>query len=391
MTDFLIHHFIKDYKNIKSFAVREGFGRLSGIVGIIVNILLFCAKITAGLLFHSISVIADAVNNLSDAGSSVITLVGFKISGKPADEQHPYGHARSEYVAGLITSFIIMLLGFELLTSSAQKILNPSSVNFSLITVLVLCLSIAVKLWLCLFNRRIGRQIESAAILAASSDSLNDVYTSAAILVSTLIGKFTGFQIDGVMGVLVSLFIMYSGYQLIGDTLNPLIGIAPDKELVSAIESKIKGYQGVIGMHDLVIHNYGPGRCFASVHVEVPAKENILVSHDIIDNIERDFAQDMNINLVIHLDPIVTDDEFTDRMKAFVIECVHKIDPSLSIHDFRTVKGTTHTNLIFDITVPPAYKIPDCDLRREIGELVAASDPSYFCVITVDRSYVSTR
>lgn len=312
------------------------------------------------------------------------------MSGKPADEEHPYGHARVEYIAGLVVSFSILLLGIQLIGSSVQKIFKPEAVEFSWLSVAVLCMAILVKLWMGLFYRKVGKTIDSMAILANSADSMNDVYATTAVLVSALVGKMTGWQLDGYAGTLVAIFIIISGIGLVRETLNPLLGTAPAQELVNKIEDKLHGYEGVLGTHDLMVHNYGPQRCFASVHVEVCAKEDILKSHDMIDNIEKDFAEDLDIHLVIHLDPVVTDDEETNHMRDVVQKILQELDSRLSMHDFRMVKGNTHSNLIFDVAVPPRYRMSDKELREVIDTQMKADYPDYFTVITVDRSYTST-
>ena len=390
MTDFLVRRLIKQHDDVKKEAVRERFGKLSGVVGICCNVLLCLGKMTAGLLFHSISVVADAVNNLSDALSSVVTLIGFHMAGKPADEGHPYGHQRIEYLAGLLVSFLILLIGLQLIQSSVSKIFSPSTVAFSFLTLAILAVSMGVKLWMFVFNRKLGRIIDSTVLRATAQDSLNDVVTTGAVLVSVIISRLSGFQLDGYVGVLVSLFIIYSGIGLIKDTLNPLLGEAPSPELVAEIEQKIKSYDGVEGIHDLMVHDYGPQRRFASVHVEVSAKRDIMESHDMIDNIEREVAEALGLHLVIHMDPIIMDDPVANQAHDMVNAVVQRIDGRLSIHDFRMVQGPTHSNLIFDITVPPKFHMSDGDLRAEIQRAVCAQDAALHCVITIDRSYISS-
>ena len=390
MTKLLLHLFIREGGDPSNAEVRNRYGKLAGLVGIVSNTFLFLIKMLAGILSGSVAIIADSVNNLSDSSSSVITIIGFKIAGKPADEKHPYGHARSEYISGLMVSILIVFIGLQLILSSVDKILHPSAVSFDWLSITILAVSIAVKLWQCLFYRRVGSIICSKTMTATSTDSLNDVVSTAAVLLSVLVAKYTGWDLDGYMGLLVAAFILYSGVRLILDTLNPLLGVAPDDELVQTIEDKIKSYHGVIGLHDLVIHNYGYGRCFASVHVEVPNTQSLVDSHDQMDNIERDFSNDLGIHLVIHTDPVIIDDEETNRCRELVKKLVHSIDPELSMHDFRMVSGTTHTNLIFDLEVPPAYKIADDELRRMFEEMLTAIDETYYAVITIDRSYLST-
>lgn len=387
MTDFLLRKMIPDYDDTQNPTVRTRYGMISGLVGIIMNLLLFAGKGIVGILSSSVSILADAINNLSDAGSSIITLLGFKIASKPADKDHPFGHGRSEYVAGLIIAFLILLLGFELGKSSIEKILNPEAVDANLVTLAILVASILCKIWLCLFNRKLGKRIDSSTILATSQDSLNDVVATSAVLISTLISMFTPLELDGYMGILVALFILKSGIDVVRDTLNPLLGEAPDSELVTQISKRLLSYDGVIGIHDLVVHNYGPGRIFATVHIEVDSSVDILISHDIVDNIERDFASQFGIQLVGHLDPIVTDDDTVNALRALTMDCVKKVNSSLSIHDFRAVVGETHTNLIFDIMVPIDCPSSNMDLCQEIERQVKMQDPKLFTVITVDRGY----
>ncbi len=390
MIQLIVRTFVKNYKDVENHHVREAYGKLAGIVGIISNIILFIIKFTVGILFKSISVTADAVNNLSDAGSSIITLIGFKLSGKPADAKHPYGHARMEYITGLVVSFIIILLGVELTKTSFDKVLHPEESVFSYLTIFVLIISVLMKLWQGMFNKKVGKTIHSTAIEATAADSINDVVATSAVLLSTIIAKWTGIHLDGYMGVLVAVFILVSGVKMIGETINPLLGMAPDQEMVDHINQKIMSYDTVLGIHDLVVHNYGPQRCFASVHVEVPASQDILISHDIIDNIERDFARDMDIHLVVHLDPIVTDDETTNLLKAQVKHIVKDISPDLSIHDFRAVVGVSHTNLIFDVCVPFSVKMSDAEITGLISRKVKEINPTYYTVIVVDRSYTGS-
>lgn len=386
MIEFLIRRFVPDWQQVQRTDVRERYGTLAAAVGILSNIFLCIIKGLIGLFSGSIAITADAVNNLSDAGSSVITLLAFKIAGKPADEEHPYGHARMEYISGMAVSFIIILLGLELMGSSFEKILHPEEVGVSALTYLVLIVSIAVKLWQGMFNRSLGKRISSEALQATAADSLNDVFSTGAVLLSTLVYQFTAIPIDGWVGMLVAIFITVSGVKLIMETGSPLLGQAPDPQMVQELEEKITAYDGVIGIHDLQVHNYGPGRVFATVHAEVPANRDILVSHDIIDNIEREVGHEMNLNLVIHMDPVVTDDERLNQLHAQVQQIVAGIDSNLSMHDFRAVFGPTHTNLVFDVVVPPGFSLSDSELSRRIEQQVQTLG-SYFCVITVDHNY----
>lgn len=391
MINFLIKSFIKDYDNVRDPSVREAYGKLGSIVGILANLVLSMSKIIIGSIFNSISITADGVNNLSDTGSSVVTFIGFKISGKPADKDHPFGHARIEYLTGLIVGAIILLLGFELTKSSIDKIRNPESTVFSWTMVIVLVLSIAIKLWLSYFNSKLADKISSATMKATAIDSRNDVISTAVVLASIFISKFTGIEIDGYMGVIVALFILYSGYSILKDILNPLLGEMPDPDFIEKIENKILSYKGIINIHDLVVHNYGPNKYFATVHAEVDAEEDILKSHDMIDNIERDFAKDFDINLVIHLDPIITNDKEINHLKTMTEEILKSIDSSFTMHDFRVVKGETHTNLIFDVVIPVEYDIKSNDLVKEIEKAIKIENENYYAVVTLDKNYVSTR
>lgn len=389
MVNFIIKSFIKDYENVQDSSVRESYGKLGSIVGILANIILSISKISIGVMFNSIAITADGVNNLSDIGSSVVTFVGFKISNKPADKDHPFGHARIEYLTGLIVGVIILLLGVELIKSSVNKILNPERTSFSWLMVLIMILSIIIKLWLSYFNIKLADKISSATMKATAMDSRNDVISTATVLVSLFIAKLTGLEIDGYVGVLVALFIIYSGFSILKDILNPLLGEMPDPDFIEKIENKLLSYKGIINIHDLVLHNYGPNKYFATVHAEVDANEDILISHDLIDNIERDFSRDLNINLVIHLDPIITNDEEINQLRNMTTEVIEKIDKNLSMHDFRVVKGKTHTNLIFDVVVPVGFEIKSSELVKKIEQQIKLQDNRYYAVITIDKNYVS--
>ena len=388
MTELLLKLFVKDYGNTTSARIREAYGKLSGAAGIVTNLLLFIIKIIVGTLFNSISITADAVNNLSDSGSSIVTLIGFKISGKPADAKHPYGHARMEYVSGLIVSIIVMFLGLQLIQDSVAKIFKPQASQFSWIAVAVLIVSILLKLWQSMFYRKLGRMIGSDAIIAASADSRNDILATSSVLAAAIVSRLTGFDLDGYMGTAVALFIIVSGIKLIFDTVSPLLGTAPSNEMVDSIYKKILSYEGISGLHDLTVHNYGFSRYFASVHCEVPADQDIMISHDIIDNIERDFLKDMGIHLVIHLDPVITDNERINELKQAVHILVRQVSPQINIHDFRVVNGVTHSNLIFDIVVPFDFKYDDDELIEIISKKVQEIDSNYRTVITVDHNYI---
>ena len=390
MTDFIIKKFIKDYENVNEQRVRESYGITASITGIILNTLLSIGKILTGIIFNSISVTADGVNNLSDGASSVITLIGFKISSKPADKDHPFGHARMEYLTGLILGIAVILVGVELIKSSFDKIMNPTKTIFSIEMIVVLIVSVLIKLWISLFYKKLGDKISSATLKASSTDSRNDVISTIVVILSLLVSNATGYEVDGYVGILVALFILYSGYDILRDILNPLLGEMPDREFIESIENKILSYDGIVNIHDLVVHNYGPNRYFASVHAEVDAKEDIMKSHDLIDNIERDFAREFDISLVIHLDPIITDDEEINELRSMTDKIVKSIDERLTMHDFRVVKGETHTNLIFDVVVPVDYDIKSSKLVSMIEKEIRNKDETYFAVITIDKNYVST-
>ena len=389
MTSFLIRLFIRRREDVQDACVRLSYGNLAGITGIVCNVLLCAIKFFTGLFTGSISITADAVNNLSDASSGVITLLGFKLAGKPADPEHPYGHARMEYLAGLVVSFVILLIGVQLAGESVQKILHPAAATFGIVPAVMLVFSILVKLWMAGFYRSIGKKIDSTTLLAASADSRNDVISTGAVLLALLISAWTDLDLDGWMGMAVALFILYSGIGLIKDTLDPLLGRSPSEELTHRVEDKILSYEGILGTHDLMVHDYGPGQCFASVHVEMRAEMNVMRSHDIIDTIERDFHEQDHIHLIIHYDPIETGSEAVGTMRQWVTERVHAVSPLLSIHDFRMVKGELHTNLIFDVAAPSSYESTDAEIKQQIQRSVQenANGETYYCVITVDRSY----
>jgi len=388
LTQWLIRLFVKDYQNISDAQVREHYGKFAGIVGIASNILLFLIKITVGTLFHSISITADAVNNLSDSASSLVTLIGFKLSGKPADAEHPYGHARMEYLSGLAVSFLVLFLGIQLIKSSVHKILVPEETQFSWVAVAVLVVSILIKLWQSLFYRRIGKLIHSLTLTAAAVDSRNDILSTSAVLLAMVLTYLTGYNLDGYMGVLVALFILVSGVKLVMETSNPLLGMAPNQELVERIYRKILSYDHIIGLHDLNVHMYGPSQCFATVHCEVSAEQDIMVSHDIIDNIERDFLAEEGIHLVIHLDPVETGNPRTNELRQKVEVLLKEISSELEMHDFRVVWGVSPSNVIFDVVVPYDFQLTDHELVQRISQLIYTINPTYHSVITVDHHYV---
>ena len=385
MTDLILRIFVRDHKNTEDPAVRDKCGRVAGAVGIVTNFLLFLMKIIVGTAFHSVSVTADAVNNLTDSGSSVVTFIGFKMASKPADEKHPFGHARIEYLSGVIVSFIVIFLGLQLGMSSIEKILTPEENALTPVALVVLVISILAKLWQCLFYRKVGRMIKSESVEATSKDSRNDVIATSVVLLGAVITMLTGVNLDGYMGAAVALFIVFSGVQLTISTADPLLGQAPEGELVQTITEKMLSYPGIIGMHDLAVHNYGVGRCFASAHCEVDAKNDILVSHDLIDNIERDFSRDLGIHMVIHLDPVIVGDARTDALHCKVQSLVTALYPTVTIHDFRVIWGVTHSNIVFDAAVPFAVKDSDAVITKKLEAEIQKLDPDYRTVVTIDR------
>lgn len=393
MIQLLAKLWIKDYRETKKPEVRQAYGVLCGGVGIFLNICLFLCKFIGGMVSGSIAVTADAFNNLSDAGSSIITLVGFKMAGQKPDSQHPFGHGRIEYLSGFLVSVVILIMAFELLKSSVNKIIHPEPIEASLLVMVILICSILVKVYMCIYNKAVARKIDSATMDATAMDSLSDSISTSVVFLTTLLAYFWGIQIDGYCGVLVALFVFWTGFQAAKETINPLLGQPPEPEFVKQVEEIVMSYeqQGVLGIHDLVVHNYGPGRVMLSVHVEVPAKGNILELHDMIDNIEHRLARELNCSAVIHMDPISIDDELTNKLKASVAEIIKKKSEKLHFHDFRIVQGPTHTNVIFDLEVPYDMKEEDAELvgelQKEIRKLSTES-MKYFAVIDVDREYL---
>jgi cation diffusion facilitator family transporter len=355
------------------------------VVGIVLNLLLAAGKFTVGLLFGAISIQADAVNNLSDAGSQIISLVSFRIAARPADRGHPFGYARIEYVSSMIVSFVILIVGWELLSASFSKVLHPVDTVFSWVSIIILAVSVLAKLWLFLFNRKVSKKIDSSVMRATATDSLSDAGATLAVLLASLIYKFTSVDIDAYMGILVALLILWAGVKILNDTKNSILGEGPSKETVAEIQSVVNQYEGVLGIHDLMVHNYGPGRIIASLHVEVDGKVDIFKSHDMIDRIERRLRTQHGIEATIHMDPIVTNDPLVDHLHALALETVHQIDQRLKIHDFRIVPGHTHTILIFDVQAPFELSMSDGELRRTLSEKIQAADPQCFTSITVDR------
>lgn len=391
MTEWLIRHFVKDRDNVASSAVRMRYGQFAGIVGIVCNIVLCLMKGAIGLIAGSVSIVADAVNNLSDASSNVVSLLGFKLASRPPDPKHPYGHGRYEYLSALVVAAVIVAVGLELVTTSVDKVVNPTPVEFSWVLVGVLLLSMAVKLWMMVFNNKVGKTINSDVLRATAIDSRNDVIATGAVLLSALVSHFAGIQLDGFMGMAVGAFIIWGGIGLIRETVNPLLGEAPDDAMVEHIREKILSYPGVLGTHDLMVHDYGPGRQFASAHVEMAAEANPLASHDVLDDIEQDFLADDNLIMTLHYDPIVTSDEAVGSIRSWISEAVKEIDPRITIHDLRTIPGVSYTTVIFDCVRPADLPLSPDELRSRIEELVHAEYPTHVCKIIVDESYVSSK
>jgi cation diffusion facilitator family transporter len=388
MLNFLIKIFIKDHENVEDSKVREAYGILTGSYGIFLNILLFIIKYIAGFLSGSISVMADAFNNFSDAGSSLISVIGFRLGGKKADEKHPYGHGRMEYIAGFIVSIIIILMGYELLRDSFSKILHPEEVTFSYLTLIILIVSILIKFYMAFYSRRVGKKINSETLKATSVDALSDTLSTFLVLGGLLLNHFFDLNIDGYLGVLVGLLIIFAGVKASMDTINPLLGEPPQKEFVDEVERIVLSFDKIIGVHDLLVHDYGPGRRMISLHAEVPDDENINELHDIIDNAEKALKDNLNCHAVIHMDPIAVGDEIVTELKTFTKGIVKEVNPELSIHDFRVVKGPTHTNLVFDVLVPYKVKESDDEIVERIRKRVHDIHKNYYCVIEVDRDYV---
>ena len=388
MVTLLAGIFIKDKENTSSPEVRQAYGMLTGIVGIFLNICLFAGKFIAGTISSSISITADAFNNLSDAGSSFVTLIGFKLAGAKPDPDHPFGHGRIEYVSGLIVSGVILLMAFELIKNSVDKIIHPTEVEFSLLAMGILVASILVKIYMYFYNQQISKKIDSAAMKATAVDSLSDTLATTVVLIAAIVAKYTGLQVDGYCGVLVGLFIFYAGFSAAKDTLDPLLGQPAEPEFVERIEEIVNGYDMVLGIHDLVVHNYGPGRVFVTLHAEVPYTMNLLAAHDIIDIAEHRVAGQLHCGISIHMDPVVNDDKEVEELKEMVLEVIAEIDDRLSIHDFRSTKGPYLTNLIFDLVVPHQYKYTDKEVQDMVHNAIQKKNPKCFAVVTVERSYI---
>ena len=385
MIDLLLKRFIKDYDKTKNPEVRTRYGVFAGIVGIICNLILFLAKIIAGVLTASVSIMADAVNNLSDAGSSIVTLIGFKLAGKPADYEHPYGHGRIEYISGFIVSGAIIIMGFELLTTSFRKILHPTPLEVSVPSLIILVLSILMKMWMAKFNKYLGNKVDSAAMKATATDSLSDCVATSVVLIGVLLTLFSDINIDGIAGVVVAVFVILAGFGAAKDTLQPLLGQPPTKEFVQELENIVLQDKHIIGVHDLIVHNYGPGRVYASLHAEVPANMDMMEAHDYIDMAERRVEKRMKCFISIHMDPVITDDEVINEQKAVVQEIIDDISPDISMHDFRTIKGPHITNLIFDVLVPFGFNMKDDEIVGRIKDALRNKHENWRAVIQVDK------
>ena len=388
MFKILAKKFIKNYTDYKSSKVREQYGTLCSIISIGCNIVLVIFKLTMGVITNSIAIQADGLNNLSDVGSNLASLFGFKLANKHPDSEHPYGHGRMEYVAGLIIAFLILLVGFQALKDSILKIIAPQKVTFTVVAVIILVVSILIKLWMASFNRYASKKINSATLLAASQDSLNDVLATTATLCSLILSLYTDLPVDGIMGTIVSIIVLKAGIEIFKDTVNPLLGMAPDKELIKDIEQYILSFPEVLGIHDLMMHDYGPGRRFLSLHVEVDRNDDIMAAHDAIDIIERAVLDKYHILTTIHMDPVDFNDTLTNELRKTVIKIVKEINNEYSIHDFRSVSGTTHTNLIFDVLIPSNDQIEHKILKEQINRKIKAIDSSYYTIIQIEHSYV---
>jgi len=390
MTQLLVKLFVKNSENTDTSKVRTAYGVLTSIVGIICNFSLFVVKFGIGLVINSISVTADAFNNLSDAASSVIGLVGVKLAERPADKEHPFGHGRFEYITALVVAFLVLQVGLSCFKSAFTKILNPEKVGFSLILVGILCVSVLVKVWLSAFNKKLGNRINSTVMKATSADAFGDVLITSATIISIIIGKVTGLAIDGWMGLLVSIFVLFAGFNIARETLEPLLGEAVDREVYNSITDKVESYEGIVGSHDLIVHSYGPTHTMATIHAEVPNYDNLEEAHELIDSIEREVLRDMGIFLVIHLDPVEVNDTKVLEKKSMVVEVIQMIEPKATIHDFRVVNGENQINLIFDLVVPHSYnEKQEQELLLKIIDAIYGVDTRYQSVITIENSYVA--
>ena len=390
ISEFLVRKFVKNYETIEDEKTRNAYIYLGSIVGIICNLILSIIKITVGVISSSVSIMADGFNNLSDMASSLITMVGIKLANMPADKEHPFGHGRMEYLSALVVAFMVMLVGAQFIKSSVDRILNPTKVSFEIIPFILLLISLILKLWLSRFNKYVGEKINSSALKAASVDALGDVFTSSCVIISFLASKFTTIPIDGYVGVLVSLAILYAGYSLVKDTISPLLGEAPDEELVKSIKQGVLSYDNIIGVHDLIIHNYGVGKCMASIHAEIPSNIDLVTIHEIIDTAEREISQKLNIYLVIHMDPMCIHDEKINAIKGDVQKILFKYEQIKSMHDFRITEGKNQTNIIFDIEVnfdEVNTVEKEEELRKNLEEDIKKLNPLYNCIITIDKYF----
>lgn len=388
MINLLVKTFVKNSEDIENPKVRQNYGIFAGIVGIICNVILFSFKFMAGIITGAVSISADAFNNLSDAGSSVITLIGFKMAGKSPDSEHPYGHGRVEYLSGLLVASIIIIMAVELFKSSVEKIMHPEAMEFSLLSVIILVGSIIIKMWLALFNNTLGNKISSSAMRATATDSMSDCIATTVVLVSLFISSFSGYNIDGIAGVIVAVFVFLAGIDAANDTIQPLLGKPPEKEFVNEITNCILEDKRIMGIHDMIVHDYGPGRVFVTVHAEIPYEMDMLKAHDIIDMAEHKVSQKFHCGITIHMDPVVTDNEAINELKNVSQQVIHNIDPEISMHDFRVVTGPHRTNLIFDIVIPFEYSIPDEVLKKKIRDGIFAVKDNCYANITIDKSYL---
>lgn len=390
MTDLLVKLFVKDYSNVENAKVRTSYGILSSLVGICCNVLLSATKFVVGLLINSISITADAANNLSDAASSIISFIGVKLAGRPADKEHPFGHGRFEYLSALAVAFLILAVGFSLLQSSFTKILHPGELSVDPVLIVILCFSVLLKVWMMFFNRKLGKRINSTVMIATSADSRNDVVVTSATIISAVVTGTTGLYIDGYIGVLVSLFVMFSGFNIAKDTLEPLLGKAVERDVYEKVTRMVQSYEGIHGTHDLIIHNYGPTRRMATIHAEVPNNYDFEKAHETIDRIERDVLEKLDIFLVIHMDPIEVDNVMVNEKKEMVLGVIKALEEKATIHDFRLVNGEHQINLIFDLVIPYSYsKDAEQKLLTTIIEEIRKNDPRHQCIITMENSFIA--
>lgn len=388
MDNWIIKKFVNNYEDTKNPEVRERYGSVAGAVGIISNIIICSFKIAVGILFGSIAILADGINNLSDASASLITMLGFKLASKKPDKDHPYGHGRTEYLTGLAISIMIIVIGYQLLKSSIQKTISPEPIDFSWLSVIVLVVSILVKLWQAGFNKKVGRAINSDALMATAADSRNDVISTSAVLISTLLGGLFNINVDGPMGILVAGFILFSGISLVKETIAPILGQPPDKDIVKSMAEIILADKDILGIHDLMVHDYGPGRLFASVHVEVDGSEDIFIVHDRIDNIEKQVMDELGILLTIHMDPVVVGNPLVEEVKGQLENIASSVDGIINLHDVRVVEGPTHTNIVFDVVRTDHCKLSNSEVKEIFSNKLKEINPKYIAVMTIDNYYL---